>query len=109
MAKIIKNLKLIFKLIFYITGIVFTCATIFTAAKKYLQYPSRQVVREGPAQTVFPKLLVCATALHSKARVSEKYPDMVDIIPALYGFNRSVIQADKLRNLSMISLKEWTD
>ena len=96
---IYEKLKFISIFIFYAVGLLFTYATIWTAANKYFQYPSVQIIREAPAIVTFPKVLVCATAMHSKAKIKNKYPDMAKIIPALYGFNKSAVSEEMLGKL----------
>ena len=99
--KALRNFKQVYKILFYAVGVVFTIATILTATHKYLSHPSRQVVRETFAITTFPKILICTASLHSNFAASKLYPDMVQLIPALYGYNKTVVTRQMAENVTV--------
>ena len=95
--------------VLYIVGIFMTGATIWTALDRYLEYPSRNVIRvnfknsalsfkfdlidliilflketESPAS--FPKILICTTSMHSRQKIHQLYSNFsTEALKALYG------------------------
>ena len=52
-------------------------------------------------------ILICASSLHSSVAVKKFYPNMVNIIPALYGFNQSIVMSEMLKNTSEVEMKSF--
>ena len=91
--------------VLYIVGIFMTGATIWTALDRYLEYPSRNVIRvnfknsaqsfksdlilipkETESPVSFPKILICTTSMHSRQKIHQLYSNFSsEALKALYG------------------------